>query len=164
MEAEGGFGGTFGTVFAGALAILLVAIVRNAVYSSVSKVVHIANGSNEPVRVEVYENEDRIQVTNATLQPGEDTKHTARGGWTNDPNISITVQVNFNNQDINHPASITIKNNRSVIITTKNELIWAKYEAWYKAAVDLRRADSGVWRDELNICHKPSCGKGYCTC
>lgn len=147
-------------MFAAALAILIVLILQKFAYSSTSKVVHITNGSNGPVTVEIHENEDRIQLTEATLEPGKFTKHTSRG-WTNDANISINVKVKFNQEK---QVSKTITNNRSVIFTAKNELEWAKYETWYGAAVYLRRADSSIWRDELNICHNPSCGRGYCEC
>ncbi|KAK4009885.1 hypothetical protein OUZ56_019028 [Daphnia magna] len=99
-------------------------------------------------------------MTKSTLEPGEFTKHTSRG-WTNDAKISINVEVTFNQDE---QESKTITNNRSVIFTAKNQLEWAKYETWYGAAVYLRRADSSIWRDELNICHKPSCGRGYCEC
>ncbi|KZS01744.1 Uncharacterized protein APZ42_001500 [Daphnia magna] len=130
-------------------------VVEKIVKSKFSKVVHVANGSHETVRVIIYDNGKNQQETCATLESGEITKHISTG-WTNDPKITVYVCVEFNNgsQELTKTT-----NNRSVIIAPNKTLIGAKYETWYQGN------DSSVWREQNDKCYKPSCNnKGNCKC
>ncbi|KAI9553854.1 hypothetical protein GHT06_019124 [Daphnia sinensis] len=134
---------------------LLPNFIKDFVYSKASTIVHVANGSHEIVRVTIKDNGENHQETCATLERGEVSKHRSTG-WTNDPNITVSVHVEFNN---GRQESTKTLNNRSVIIAPNKNLVEAKYETWYQGN------DSSVWRDKHNNCYKPSCNnKGNCKC
>lgn len=127
---------------------------KDFVYSKSSKVVQVANGSDETVRVTIKDNGINQQETCATLKRGEVAMHRSTG-LTNNPNITVCVSVEFNKGS----QSINTENNRSVIITPEKRLTEAKYEAWYEGN------DSSVWRDKNDKCYNPSCNdKGNCKC
>ncbi|KAI9559658.1 hypothetical protein GHT06_013663 [Daphnia sinensis] len=125
--------------------------VEDFVKRKFSKVVHVANGSHEAVRVTVKDNGENQQETCAALERGEITQHRSTG-WTNDPKITVYVHVEYKN---GHVESMNTRNNKSVIITDDG-LVKAKYETWYQGN------DSSVWRDQNDNCYKPSCNnKGF---
>ncbi|XP_057369151.1 uncharacterized protein LOC130690170 [Daphnia carinata] len=154
------FTDVFGYVFGAILAIILGYVFKIIVYSSASKKVHVANGSNERVQVRTRDNMENRQETLATLLPGEFNRHRSTG-WTNDASLTVCVSVRFED---NTEESINTQNNRNIIIMADKGLIEAKYEPWYEAALYFRRGDSSIWRDKWNICHKPGCGAPTCMC
>lgn len=131
------------------------------VYSKSSKIVHVANGSNETVDVIIKDNGADKQETCDSLNTEDVAMHRSTG-WTNDSGITVCVRVNFKD---GRTVSINTENNRSVIITPEKRLVEAKYETWYDGFVRLRWADSSIWRDKNDKCYKPSCpNKNGCKC
>ena len=107
-----------------------------------SNVVHIANGYHETIHV-TCTTEGSSKSSEFYIRRGDVKKHTS-SGWTDGSTVNIKVEAGGR-----HLGTENIASNRSIIIDSNGDILYAKYQRWWEGG------NSSIWTCENDEDHYP---------